>query len=322
MESCDDIGSNPIGALRDGPANVDVCVLLEYCIMAKAKTVGKAKAAVAAVEVKEAVEITKTLNVPKVLDNVAKLQAEIGNHLGVVSNDLTSNLRELDAVKVTLDAAKARLKEIHCLEADAITADDVRAQIEAERAAWEAEKAADEAERDRKESEYNYEVAQRRRKDDDTWKDLVERRKRDEAIRQEQVERDLAKREADLKAREDYVKGLEAQVAAFPETLRKEVSKQVAIETNSIKRDYEHQTALANKDQELALASINGDNRALKDQVTQRDAMILSLQSQLEGARKDVITTATKALDASSGKQALSAVQTAQETFAAMGAKK
>lgn len=267
------------------------------------------KKTVAQVEVQTAVAAVRDVKPKTVIDTIAALKMALPSELDKVSNEVLSLLETRDNLRVDIEESNKRLSEIHGIESAAVTKDELLAEIDSLREAWSLEKDALKVERDRENSDYIVELNRKYNRLEQELSDKIDAAKRAEKLRTETVATDFAKREAELAAREAELKDYKAKVDGFDATLKKEVDKAVAVATNAQKREYEHQTALTNKDREadkkLADATISALNSRISTLVSDNN----NLQSKLDAAQRQVAEVAHKAVESASGRQALSAVQ-------------
>lgn len=194
----------------------------------------------------------------------------------------------------------------------------LQAEIDSRRAAWDKERsdveaaskearAAEERERKRRQEEFEYvfkrECQQRKDKLADELaeleKDLAGRR--EEFSRQASLkEAELSEREAKVTQREQNHEALQAQVAGFPDDLRRQVDEAVQAVTARL-------TAEAASAERLIRASTEGEKNvlmarieALQGVVKSQEKQIVDLSAKLEAAYAKVQDIAVKAVDSSS----------------------
>lgn len=239
----------------------------------------------------------------------AGLQAEVNNRF--------STCQDLDTA-ITLK--QSRLKELHGIEAAAIQLDDLQAQCEAQRQTIVQERAdADQAAtemdngravaRKRDEDQWKYDTDQKHRKVLDDFNQNMLKQQRDEAARQEQLKKDWDNRETSLTEREAEIDSLRQQVDAFPARIDSEVKKAVAINENSIKREYETKISLLTKDAEVAVKLNKEREAALQGTITRLEGQNTALHAQVEAAERRTAEISKTAFESVSGQAALAAVQ-------------
>lgn len=261
----------------------------------------------------------RDLDRKKVLEGIGTLQDKISKELADVSVQISSKLDELENSKQAVLIVEERLRELYAIEAAALKFDDFEAQcaekkrtIEANIAGLEQTFADTQAELDQQRSReveaYNYNLAQSRKKAEDAYAAEQSKKLREENIRMELFEKNMAERQNAMKAQEDELINLRSQVAGFDERLKKEIAKEVAIVENRLAKDAKHKDDLVAAQQSATAQLHKAQTDALENQITGYKAQILTLETQLESARKDTKEVATQALQAGSGKQALDSI--------------
>jgi len=285
-----------------------------------AKAVGKKNQQVAEVKQREVIETVKGLTMDGVANKIANTQVEIQKTLAQLSTNLTEKLSTLQTVEEAIALQRAKLQELYQIEAQAHTADELNGQILAQREAWAkeqqqrdnkwAEEAGDRKKQwAREETEYKYALNIERQKETDTHAQKVKLEQRAHQEKLEQMEKNWKERETTLAAREKELEELKAKVAAFPEDLKKEVAREVAIATNSQKRDYETKITLLTKDAETEKKLAAQTVASAQDTIAKLNQQITDLRTTLDQAHKDVKEISGKALDSASGRHAMEAMR-------------
>lgn len=248
------------------------------------------------------------------------MQLSIQRTFAGLQADVTNRYATCDELDTAISLKQGRLKDLHGIEAAAISLDDLQAQLEQQRGQIAQERvAASDAENDRQndwaqqkkrvESEWTYDTDQKHRKAMDDFNQQLLKQQRDEASRQEALNKNWKDREDTLIEREVELTSLRQQVDSFPGKMDTEVKKQVAINENVIKKHYETELQLLRKDNE-ANTKLNAEReQALKSTVTRLEGQAVSLQQQVESAEKRAAEIAKTAFESVSGRDALAAVQ-------------
>jgi chromosome segregation ATPase len=268
----------------------------------------------------------------QVLDKVANMNAEgmhkdfsdmqlsIQKTFAGLQVDVTNRYATLEELNTAISLKQSRLKDLHSIEAAAISLDDLQAQLEQQRGAIVQERNdADQAQADtqtawaqqkkRIEDEWIYGTDQKHRKTLDDFNQQLLKQQRDEATRQEALQKNWKDREEVLAEREAELTSLREKVDNFPDQMSSEVKKQVAINENVIKKHYETELQLLRKDNE-ANTKLNAEReQALKSTVSRLEGQAVSLQNQVESAEKRAAEIAKTAFESVSGRDALAAVQ-------------
>lgn len=160
--------------------------------------------------------------------------------------------------------------------------------------------------RAREEDKFSYERNLTRREVETVWKNTLEDQKRAEALRAADIARDHQDRETALKAREaDYVVA-QTRVAGIQGEIDAAVKKEVAIVTNALSRDHRHATELVQKDHQSQMSVVQAQLSAVKLENERLAALAADLNGKLSDAYSKNTSLSEKALDAASGRQALS----------------
>jgi hypothetical protein len=277
-----------------------------------------------AIKEQEILDSVKDLGFDTVSNAIAAAQAEVQEQLAGVSAKLAEQMQVLRKVEEAIRLKREELKELHQIEAQATTLDELSAQIESQRKGWEEEKATKQREFTemrsdrnkawaREEEEYQYKIGQEHKKLEDTFKALQAEQERKNRERQQELEKSWAEREAELKKREQEFVDLRTFRENHPEVVKKEVNAAVAVATNSVKKEYETKMVLAGKDSETEKRLAEQTIAGLQQNLTKQQAQVEDLKSQLEQAHRDVKEISSRALDSASGRATTEALQRLME---------
>lgn len=288
-------------------------------------TKGNKNKKIEATEAQSVLDSVKNVNLQSVIAEVGGLQVTVQESLATLSGALSSKIQEMQNLDTAIALKNARLKELHNIESEAVTLDDLKAQRDAEQKEWDAQRDErdriwddEDAERNRSqkraEDDYNYSVQVARKKAQDDFEALLASTKRNEALRAETLERGWKDRENVLKSKETEFTNLQTQVAGFDAKLKTEVSKAEAILSNVLKKQYEHEMALLKKDSESEKNLHQIRVSAMDETITSLQEQIKDLQTQLVQARNDAKDVASQALQSASGRDVAVALQRAMDT--------
>ena len=295
--------------------------------MATKKPTKKAEA-----EVAQAVATVSTLSAKGVVGDMADLQITVQRQLADLTATITGKFALVEQLDTTIASKQEELKALYDIDAEAAKLEDIKAQREAEEIAAEKERLARQIEAEeeaaeqakkiaREEEERTYEITQRKARAEADHLALVAKHQYDERVRQQEVDRVAKDREAALKLQETEVAKLKEQAASFEARVKAETDKAVAMATNALKKTYEQEKALAQKDletaQKLAAAEVASLNKTIESLSEQID----TLKEQLVQAHANAKEIVTKTLEAQSGQSTLAALQKAMETNAQSGKK-
>lgn len=284
------------------------------------------KAAAAAREHAAAVYAAVSGKTQAVVKELAEVKIEMGRELDRVAEQYLARLEELGTLNEAIALAREELAGYHKLDVTATALDQMVADYEAKkkaleeevalaRAAWEREgrdreiavrdaRAEEERTRKREAEQYEYQTAQERKKQEDGFAYQMAEQRRQLKDEEERQRKEWAEREAKLRAQEDDVAKLRAEVAAFPERLKGEVDKAERILGAVLKKDHAHEMAIARKEAEATSSLLSSELKGAQQTIAQQLKQIENLSAQLESARKQVAEISVQAVQASAGKQA------------------
>jgi len=288
------------------------------------KTQGAKTRKAAQIQETEALEAVKDLNLDSVSRSIAETQVEVQKVLANLSATVMNRLQELEHVEESVRVKTEELQQVHDIAREATTLDDLRAHIAQTKKDWEEEErlkaqqfTEQKSERNkawtREEQEYQYRITQEHRKQEDTLAYLKQQQEKANREKQEQLEKQWAEREGELKKREQELVELRKFKDDYPEMVKKEVNAQVAIATNSVKKEYETKMVLAAKDAELDKKLAQQDKLSLESAIARQQEQITDLKRQLEQANARVVEISGKAVDSASGRATTEALQRIME---------
>lgn len=272
-----------------------------------------------ATEAQAVLDNVKDMELTKVVSEIGSLQVSLQGTLANLSATITNKIQQVDQLDTAITLKEQRLQELHGIEKEAVSLDEMKAQKEEEARKWEKERDERNAQWDEEEEErakmwqraeddFKYTTEQAHKKVQDDFEAQLSKRNREELLRAEQLQRSWTERENGLKAKEQEFTDLKAQVAGFDAKLKTEVAKAESVLGNVLKKQYEHEMALLKKDAEseknLSAAKIS----AMSDQMENLEKQIHDLQAQLAAARSDAKDIASSALQSASQKQVAEAL--------------
>lgn len=245
---------------------------------------------------------------------VTEAQLSIGKTLSDVTNQLQTQLQELDTVTQAVGIKQSELETIFGKEQVLKNLDELNVEFEAHKVSIEDQKMALDRERQQEEADFQFNLAQTRKNDQLKFEEESRVRKAYERDQTEALQKGWALREETLKNQENEIVELRAKVAAFPAELDAAVKKAEAIVGNTVKRDYEHKLQLLQKDFDTAKTVSDNTVRGYQERLAANDKVIAELTLRLAGAEERVTTIATKALEAASSTKSLADVQNLIQT--------
>jgi hypothetical protein len=272
----------------------------------------------------EVLNSVKGLNFDSVSRELATVQVEVQKTLAELSAKLSEQLQKLDNIEETIRLKQEELKQLHQIEATSTTLDELEAEIREKREAWAEEQ--DQWKRDfeemkqdqrkawkREEDDYQYQLKQKHTKTEDALQEMLAQKAKANREQQEQLEKQWSEREAELKKREQELGELREFKASAPEMIKKAVNADVAIATNSLKKEYEHKQIIAAKDAETDKRLAESQIQGLQQTIIKQQAQIDDLRAQLVEAHQRVTEISHKALESASGRATTEALQRLME---------
>jgi chromosome segregation ATPase len=272
------------------------------------------------VEAKTVLAAVKELDPAKVVTDVGNLQLSVQSTLSNLSASITNKMAQVNTIDDAIKLKEERLQELYGIEKEAVTLDDMKAQVEAERtqaeidreerdARWSEEQAERQKQWKRALEDWNYEFEQRKKRVQEEFDAEVARNRRGEQVRAEALIKTWDEREAALKSRENEVAELKKAVEGFDARLKTEIAKAEAVVGNTMKRTHEYESALLRKDSEAALKLSEAQIASLNSTIANLNKQVLDLGTQLVSARNDAKEVASQALQSASGRQVADALQ-------------
>jgi hypothetical protein len=272
------------------------------------------------------------LDAATVVAEVGELQVNLQTTLANLSAAITGKIEQMEQVDTAIGAKQSELTELYDIEQEAMSLDEVKQQREENDRNWDAHVA--EREKDwndkesnrrqrweREEEEHNYEVNRRTNRANEEHAALTAANRRREQIRQEDLERGWEEREEELKSREDELKKLREDAAAFDEKIKAEVSKAENIVGNRLKRQYEHEKELMERDIASQKALHAAEVQSLNQRIASLNEQLDEAQDALRSAQQDAKEVTSKALESASGRAVAQAVQKTVEMGQQQGKK-
>jgi colicin import membrane protein len=285
-----------------------------------AKVTGVKNRRAAAIQETEVLNSVKGLSLDSVSKSIADTQVEVQKVLADLSAKVMERLQQLEQLQEAIGLRQEELNNLHGIEVKATTIDELDEQIARQRRSWEEEQAEKkrafaemQSERNktwkREEEEYQYKLAQEHRKLEDSFQALMEKQQKANADRQDQLDKSWAERENELKKREQELIDLRAFKEQAPEVVKKAVNAEVAVATNSVKKEYETKMVLSAKDAETERRLAEQTVKALQETITKQQAQLEEMKAQREQAPKAVQEISSKALESASGRATTDALQ-------------
>jgi len=271
-------------------------------------------------ETAKILEAVNNLEPQSVIEEIGALQNTLQSTLAGLSAQITSKVEQMNKVDTAIAAKSEELEELYEIEKEAQSLDEVRARraeldddwnkkVAARQLQWSEEDEEREKACQRQDEEHAYMHSQRVKRSQEEYNTEIADRRRAEAIRVQELQRQWKEREDELAEKEQEFVDLKAQVDGFEDKLKAEVSKAEAVVGNRVKKDYEHQIAMLQKDMDAERTLHATKVSALDDTINNLEEQIGSLQVQLKAALQDAKEVTNAALQSASGRTAMQALQ-------------
>lgn len=278
-------------------------------------------------QAKQVLESVKSLTPDLIVAEVGNLQVSLQNTLANISANITDKIEKMNQVDEAISLKEQRIAELYEIEKEALTIEEIRElklqeekiledKIAARRKAWQEEEEERNKKWKREKDEYDYATAFDHRKKIEEFQSEVINLKRDETLRSERLQREWEEREKELKSKEDEFVELKNKASNYDKNLQLEVTKAESILTNKLKKEYDYQIQLLNKDIESERKLHEAQIVSLNDVIGNLSDQLEELQKQLEVARKDSKEITEKALESASNKNVAEALQSMNKTKA------
>lgn len=214
--------------------------------------------------------------------------------------------REVQKLALVIEAGRERIAEIEAEKAEkGEAAKNGLAKLDAEFAQKSAELQAEydayakklKMERARENEEYQYNLTRTREKENNAWAD-------DKAAR----ESELQKREAqateilsDAESKAGYIRSLEEKADGIPALIAAERESAIAATTEALKREYAHQSAMAELERQNAVARLEDKVAFLEKELDSSNKAVGALQSKIDKAYSEIRDLATKTVESAGG---------------------
>lgn len=266
---------------------------------------------------KNSVSLAKasSIDISKSLNAITNTSLQIQGSLTQIQEELIQKHAELQAVDEAIALKRAEMEALHGVDQVLLTIDEAKAlhtqqleQMQKQREELEQQfqdlQAQREQERAREEEEYNYKLSQTRKADNDAWAEQIRLRGNQERDRREAFEKDLANRDAVLKAKEaEYQAALE-KAKNYEADVAKEVAKAENILKNTLTKDFNHEKQLTAVQHAAQVEKLQFDNKRLVEAANNYENQVKELQQQLKDAYAKNAELAAKAVDGAANAKA------------------
>lgn len=268
-------------------------------------------------------EETDRFTVETIVKELANLKLSLNRTLTDISDRLISEVNTLEAIKKEIQVETNHLTDIHNIQVEADSLNNlmhlheekkrnIEQEMKAIKEQWEKEqrdhelavKERDERlkrEREREQEEYSYVLSMKRKKEKDTYEEEKSLMQRQLALEKDLKMKDIKEREQALKQQEEELLELREKVKDYPVELSKTIDKVRQETKTQVERELRQKAELQNRE-------IEGDKKVyelkiknLEDTMLKQAMQIEGLSKQLDTSSKQVITIANKAIEGASG---------------------
>lgn len=246
-----------------------------------------------------------------VLQNIAALKNTLTNSLDTITNQVNEQLASLKEVQDAVVLQQDNLKQLHDIEVQATTLEDLRVkqcqeketfeqEMAETRANWDAESEDVIQSRTREQDDYNYNLAKCRKLEKDKYDG---ERKASQELHDRKIQEvytEMETRRSALLASENELKTLRDQAATFADTLKKETDKAVAIATNSVKKDLTNDNNIARMELQNKLSLKESELTNAMSRITELQKQNTELDAKYKSATDKVQQIAEKAIEGAS----------------------
>lgn len=210
--------------------------------------------------------------------------------------------REVQKLALVIEASRERIAEMEAEKAEKEeVAQKSLERLNAEYAQKSAELQAEhdtylkkqKIERTRENEEYQYNLTRTRERENNTWADEKAARESELQRRETQAKELLA----DAESKAGYIQALEGKVENIPDLIAAERASAVASATETLNREYAHQSALAEMERQNAVERLEDKVAFLEKELENSNKAVGVLQGKLDKAYSEIRELATKTVE-------------------------
>ncbi len=164
-------------------------------------------------------------------------------------------------------------------------------------------------ERQREEEDYIYERDKKRKMEEDSYNERGQALEKELEDKRDRVLKEIEQREAVLSKREGELADLQEQVATFPETLEREVSKARKETEKSFRQQLEQSLKLVRKEAEWEAKIYEQKIQFLEDTISNLKKTVKDLEAEAARSIDQVTKIAAKAIEGASQSKAFTSVK-------------
>jgi len=151
--------------------------------------------------------------------------------------------------------------------------------------------------RERENEEYQYNLARKREKENNAWSD--EKKARESALLKQEQDAKIMLEEAESKI--EYIKSLEDKVENIGALVEKEKQAAIKAVTANLNMEFEHKSALAEKDCKNSISRLEDKVSYLEKELSVSNELVITLQNKLDKSYTELRELATKTVEFTGG---------------------
>ena len=255
------------------------------------------------------------LNLDATLSALSGAGVKIQGTISKIQEELITKFGELQAVDDAIKLKKQDMEALHGVDQTLLSLDDAKAvhQQELDRMSKEREelkkdfaalKTQLDTQRNREDEQYRYELNLRRKAENDDYTETTRVRNNEFRDREEKFNKDFQTRNEALTAKETEYNSALARFQTFDTEVKTQVDKQVAIVTNTMKRDFAHDKELSEVRHAAEVDRLTKSNNHLQARTEELAEANAQLATQLREALQAQTTLAKATVEAAANKQA------------------
>jgi hypothetical protein len=256
-------------------------------------------------------QVKNEINSDDFFSTIDQLKSIFNNQIDELKTNLINEKEKLQRLQKSLDIEKLDLDELYQIKAEAQSLEALIATQKQEKEKFETEfvkrkSLLDEEISSKKEQwkkeeeEYLYKTKIERRNEVDTY--LLKKQKQDQELKEqkENFDKNMLVREEAVHSKETEFNELKSKVDTFEDILKKEVANKEKEISEKLKKEYDYQKQLDNKDLEVKVKLFEHEIGVLKEKLTDQKEIISQLMDKSTKATDQVKDIALRAIDGAS----------------------
>ena len=256
-------------------------------------------------------QVKNEINSDDFFSTIDQLKSIFNNQIDDLKTNLINEKEKLQRVQKSLDIEKLDLDELYQIKAEAQSLEALIATQKQEKEKFETEFVKRKSLLDdeisskkeqwkKEEEEYQYKIKIERRNEVDAY--LLKKQKQDQELKEqkEHFDKNILVREEAVQSKETEYSELKNKVDAFDEILKKEISNKEKEISEKLKKEYDYQKQLDNKDLEVKVKLFEHEIGVLKEKLNDQKEIISQLMDKSTKATDQVKDIALRAIDGAS----------------------